>query len=50
MNEKPNVRLIGMFVLTAAFVLIGTFLLINRDNLSSNSVKYVLYFAGLGWG
>ena len=46
MNEKPNVRLIGMFVLTAAFVLIGTFLLINRDNLSSNSVKYVLYFDG----
>lgn len=44
MSQKINTKLTGMFVLTAAFILIGTFLLMNRDNLSSHSLKYVLYF------
>ena len=44
MSQKNNIKLTGMFVLTAVFILIGTFLLMNRDNLSSHSLKYVLYF------
>lgn len=44
MDQKNNIKLTGMFVLTAIFILVGTFLLMNRDNLSSHSLKYVLYF------
>ena len=46
MTDKPNTKLTGMFVLTALFVLIGTFLMINKDNLASHTLKYVMYFDG----
>ena len=46
MVQKANTKLIGTFVLTAFFIFIATFLLINRDRFFSRSIKYVLYFQG----
>lgn len=46
MSQKANPRLIGVFILVAFFVSIGTFLLMNKDRFFSNTIKYVLYFQG----
>ena len=46
MVQKANPRLIGVFILTAFFVFIATFLLINQDRFFSRSIKYVMYFQG----
>jgi len=46
MSQKANPRLIGVFILIAVFVSIGTFFLMNRDRFFSQTTKYVLYFQG----
>lgn len=46
MSPKPNPRLVGIFVVAALAIFIGTFLLINRDKFFSESSKSVLYFEG----
>lgn len=46
MSQKANPRLIGVFILIAVFVSIGTFFLMNRDRFFSQTMKYVLYFQG----
>lgn len=46
MIQKANPKLIGIFILTAFFIFIATFLLINQDRFFSRTVKYVLYFQG----
>lgn len=46
MIQKTNPKLIGIFILTAFFIFIATFLLINQDRFFSRTVKYVLYFQG----
>ena len=44
--QKANPRTVGIFILTAFFIFIATFLLINRDAFFSRSMKYVMYFQG----
>ncbi len=44
MSQKANPRLIGVFILIAFFVSIGTFFMMNRDRFFSHTIKYVLYF------
>ena len=46
MSQKANPRLIGVFILIAFFVSIGTFFMMNRDRFFSHTTKYVLYFQG----
>lgn len=46
MSPKPNPKLVGIFVVAALAIFIGTFLLINRDKFFSESSKSVLYFEG----
>lgn len=46
MMQKANPRTIGIFILTAFFIFIATFLLINRNTFFSRSIKYVMYFQG----
>lgn len=46
MIQKTNPKLIGIFILTAFFIFIAAFLLINQDRFFSRTVKYVLYFQG----
>ena len=46
MSQKANPRLIGVFILIAFFVSIGTFFMMNRDRFFSHTIKYVLYFQG----
>ena len=50
MSQKANPRLIGVFILIAFFVSIGTFFMMNRDRFFSHTTKYVLYFQGAGKG
>ena len=46
MMQKANPRTVGIFILTAFFIFIATFLLINRNTFFSRSMKYVMYFQG----
>lgn len=46
MSQKASPRLIGVFILIAFFVSIGTFFMMNRDRFLSRTIKYVLYFQG----
>ncbi len=46
MSQKANPRLIGVFILIAFFVSIGTFFMMNRDRFFSHTTKYVLSCQG----
>ncbi|MGN0903978.1 MAG: MlaD family protein [Alphaproteobacteria bacterium] len=46
MSQKASTARIGLFVLTAIALFIGTFLYLNRGVFFSDSIKHVLYFEG----
>lgn len=45
-QKQANPKVIGSFILTAFFIFIVVFMLINKDRFFSRSIKYVLYFQG----